>query len=98
MRKLRQKRLHQWHVMLGYVTKDHGKEHYKLVFHNVTDDDFETGRQKYLKFGAGELKNRTELTSRNFSWTAPCSPQPCRMLSLAAPMTPTELSLEYISL
>ncbi len=29
-------------------------------------NDFETGRQEYLKFGAGELKNRNELTPRNF--------------------------------
>lgn len=38
--------------MLGYVQKDAGKPHYKLVSHNVTPAELEEGRQAYKDIAA----------------------------------------------
>lgn len=37
----------RWHAMLGYCTKDHGCAHYKMVRHNVSDDDIERGKGEW---------------------------------------------------
>jgi hypothetical protein len=65
-KKLTGKRLHTWLGMLGYVTKDQGKDHYELVAtDDITPEDFEEGRRQYLLMGAGDLKFRCSLTPRN---------------------------------
>lgn len=37
----------------------------RVHLHNITDVDVQTGKEEYLKFGAGSLKKKTALTPKN---------------------------------
>lgn len=62
VKKLHEHGLHTYIGMLGYCTKDQRLPHYKVIMHNVTEDELNQGRDEYLKYGAGNLKTRTALT------------------------------------
>lgn len=63
---LTNKGLHTWHGMIGYVTKDEGKAHFRMeITDNITPEDLKEGRRRYLMMGAGPLKGRCALTPRN---------------------------------
>jgi hypothetical protein len=64
-KKLTGKCLHTYTGMLGYCLKDERALHFKMLRHNVTDAELDEGRDLYLKFGAGNLKKRTQLTPTN---------------------------------
>mmetsp|Transcript_39255 Transcript_39255/g.65943 ORF Transcript_39255/g.65943 Transcript_39255/m.65943 type:complete len:406 (+) Transcript_39255:751-1968(+) len=65
-KKLTNKGLHTWHGMQGYVTKEDGKAHYRMVkTANITEQDLKEGRRRYLMLGAGPLKGRAALSPRN---------------------------------
>lgn len=64
-RKLRQNKLHTWHGMIGYCHKDSGKPWFTIHLHNISPNDVRTGRSEHALWGAGSLKNRQVLSTRN---------------------------------
>ena len=69
-------RTQTWAAMLGYVTKDQAKSHYKIETHNVTAQELAIGRQEHTFVKTNyhsELKQ--SLTVKNmftevFRWNA----------------------------
>ena len=79
VKELTGKNVHTWHGMLGYCQKDHLLSHY--AFHlvgNITDEDLLEGRNRYMIYGAGSIKNRGSLKPDNLLskmslwWTTMC--------------------------
>lgn len=64
-RALKQKGMHTFHGMLGYVMKDMDEIHYQNISHNVTAEDLSRGFDVYSLFGGDELKHRISLTTSN---------------------------------
>lgn len=51
--------------MLGYIQKDKGKTHYKMVTNNVIDEELSKGWDAYVERGAGALKKIHVLDTRH---------------------------------
>ncbi|KAL3681878.1 hypothetical protein R1sor_024834 [Riccia sorocarpa] len=51
--------------MVSYCTKDEQELHYQMYSVNVTAQQMEEGKRRYLIFGACNYKNRVELTPYN---------------------------------
>lgn len=45
--------------------QDMGHPHFRVVMHNVSPEELETGRSEHMLRGAGPLKKRTPLTMHN---------------------------------
>jgi hypothetical protein len=57
--------LHTIDGMIGYCTKDEGAPHFRLISHNVSQEQIETGKMEYIKHGKGDLKGKVLLDMRN---------------------------------
>ena len=57
--------LHTFLGMVGYVTKDEGTPHFRLISHNVSQQQLEEGKLEYIKHGKGDLKGKVLLDMRN---------------------------------
>ncbi|KAL3674997.1 hypothetical protein R1sor_024945 [Riccia sorocarpa] len=62
---LTNKGVHTLVGMVGYCTKDEQELHYEMYSVNVTAQQMEEGKRRYLIFGACNYKNRVELTPYN---------------------------------
>lgn len=51
--------------MIGYCHKDSGKPWFTIHLHNISPEDVRIGRSQHALWGAGSLKNRQVLTTRN---------------------------------
>lgn len=65
VKKLTGRCLHTYTGMLGYCLKDEHSLHFRVHRHNVTNAELDEGRDLYLKYGAGNLSKRTQLTPSN---------------------------------
>ena len=54
-----------WQPMLGYVTKDVGKPHYKFARHNVTDAEIDAGKTAWATCRLSYEEDRLVLTKKN---------------------------------
>ena len=61
-----QERMHTFTGMLGYITKDVGKPHFRLRTKGVQSEEILEGMQLYSMDGECALKKRVELTPGNF--------------------------------
>jgi hypothetical protein len=57
--------MHTWIGMVGYCMKTSEHPDLRNFIIGVSEADIEAGRAVHLRLGAGELKYRTALTSRN---------------------------------
>lgn len=57
--------LHTMDGMIGYCTKDEGAPHFRLISHNVSQEQIEVGKMEYIKHGKGDLKGKVLLDMRN---------------------------------
>ena len=62
---LREEGIHTWLGMLGYCNKSQNQEGFRRMTKNVTDTQIAKGDELYIKLGAGDLKGRKGLHSRN---------------------------------
>lgn len=59
------KNIHTWIGMIGYCLKDIGLPHFRIVEHNISDQEKEQGKEEYAKHGSGLLKKKTAITGNN---------------------------------
>lgn len=62
----------QWSLMLGYITKDEGKPHYRMVSLNVTREEIEAGKTRLASAKLSYEDDRIVLTKKNVfqaAWT-----------------------------
>jgi hypothetical protein len=52
-------------TMIGYVTKDQGKAHYKILAHNITAQELTNGRRDHEAMRVNYVENKRILTHRN---------------------------------
>mmetsp|Transcript_12969 Transcript_12969/g.17672 ORF Transcript_12969/g.17672 Transcript_12969/m.17672 type:complete len:132 (-) Transcript_12969:590-985(-) len=52
-------------AMVGYITKDQGKAHYKILAHNITAQELTNGRREHESMRANYTENKRILTYRN---------------------------------
>jgi hypothetical protein len=52
-------------AMVGYVTKDQGKPHYKILAHNITAQELTNGRRDHEAMRVNYVENKRILTYRN---------------------------------
>jgi hypothetical protein len=57
--------MHTWIGMVGYCMKSSEHPDFRNFTIGVSEADIEAGRALHLRLGAGELKYRTALSSRN---------------------------------
>ena len=57
--------LHTFLGTVGYVIKDEGTPHFRLISHNVSQQQLEEGKLEYIKHGKGDLKGKVFLDMRN---------------------------------
>ena len=70
--------LHTFLGMVGYCSKDAGKEHFRCIVKGVTKQDRLRGAALYLRMGASQImKSKTELTPTNFIERALVFKQKC---------------------
>ncbi|KAL3680630.1 hypothetical protein R1sor_023586 [Riccia sorocarpa] len=62
---LTNKGIHTLVGMVGYCTKDQQELHYQMHSVNVSPEQMEEGKRRYLIFGACNFKNRVELSPYN---------------------------------
>lgn len=59
------KGLHTLSGMIGYCTKDEGSPHFRLISHNISQEEIEDGKMEYIKYGKGDIKGKVTLDMRN---------------------------------
>lgn len=59
------KNMHTFQGMVAYCSKDANFDWFKSIEFNVSEEDKAIGEDLYLRFGAGDLKNRVALTFQN---------------------------------
>jgi hypothetical protein len=62
---LDQKGVHTLSGMIGYCTKDEGLPHFRVIAHNISQEEMDEGKLEYIKYGKGDVKGKVILDMKN---------------------------------